>query len=140
MEVTSEPIYRSRREWLRALGLGAVALTTGCESGAAPDGAGTATQESIPGKALAIAERGQYVIAEPMTRYKDATGYNNFYEFGTGKGDPAQASAAFHAHPWSSKSPGTRKSPGDSRSRTCSSRIRSRSASIACAASKAGRW
>ena len=101
MEVTSEPIYRSRREWLRALGLGAVALTTGCESGAAPDGAGTATQESIPGKALAIAERGQYVVAEPMTRYKDATGYNNFYEFGTGKGDPAQASAAFHAHPWS---------------------------------------
>jgi len=100
-EVTAEPIYRSRREWLKALSLGAVALTTGCESGAAPDGAGKAVEESIPGKALAIAERGQYVVAEPMTRYKDATGYNNFYEFGTGKGDPAQASAAFRAHPWS---------------------------------------
>ena len=44
-EVTAEPIYRSRREWLKALSLGAVALTTGCESGAAPDASGTDQQE-----------------------------------------------------------------------------------------------
>ena len=36
-DVTPEPIYRSRRECLKALGLGAIALTAGCESGAAPD-------------------------------------------------------------------------------------------------------
>jgi len=101
MEITPEPIYRSRREWLKALSLGAVALTAGCESGAAPDAGGKAVQEPIPGKALAVAERGQFVVAEPMTRYKDATHYNNFYEFGTGKSDPAQTSAAFHAQPWS---------------------------------------
>ena len=101
MEITPEPIYRSRREWLKALSLGAVALTAGCESGAAPDAGGKAVEEPIPGKALAVAERGQFVVAEPMTRYKDATHYNNFYEFGTGKSDPAQTSAAFHAQPWS---------------------------------------
>jgi len=101
MQITPEPIYRSRREWLRTLSLGAIALTAGCESGAAPDAAGRTAEESIEGKALAIAERGKYVLADPLTRYKDATHYNNFYEFGTGKGDPAQTSAAFHAHPWS---------------------------------------
>ncbi|HZX88996.1 MAG TPA: protein-methionine-sulfoxide reductase catalytic subunit MsrP [Rudaea sp.] len=101
MEITPEPIYRSRRDWLRAFGLGAVALTAGCEPGAAPDAAGNAAEESIQGKALPITERGKYAAAEPMTRYKDVGHYNNFYEFGTGKGDPAQTSAAFHAHPWS---------------------------------------
>jgi sulfoxide reductase catalytic subunit YedY len=101
MEITPEPIYRSRRDWLRAFSLGAVALTAGCEPGAAPDAAGNAAEESIQGKALPITERGKYAAAEPMTRYKDVGHYNNFYEFGTGKGDPAQTSAAFHAHPWS---------------------------------------
>ncbi len=101
-QITPEPVYRSRRECLKVLGLGAIALTAGCESGAAPDAtAGKAAEESIQGKVLPINERGKYVVAEPMTRYKDATHYNNFYEFGTGKGDPAQTSASFHAHPWS---------------------------------------
>ncbi len=98
-EITPEPVYRGRRECLKALGLGAIALTTGCGSGSAPDA--VAAQESIQGKTLPIAERGKYAAAEPMTRYKDVTHYNNFYEFGTGKGDPAQTSAAFHAQPWS---------------------------------------
>ena len=101
-QITPEPLYRSRRECLRALGLGAIALTAGCGSDAAPDGvAAKAADENPAGPALSIAERGRYTVAEPMTRYKDATHYNNFYEFGTGKGDPAQASAAFQAHPWS---------------------------------------
>jgi len=100
-DVTPQPIYRSRRECLKALGLGAIALTAGCESGAAPDAAaGKAAEESFQGKVLPVGERGKYVLADPLTRYKDATHYNNFYEFGTGKDDPAKTSAAFHAHPW----------------------------------------
>jgi methionine sulfoxide reductase catalytic subunit len=102
-EITPEPVYRSRRACLEALSLGVVALATGCGRGASPGAVSgpAAAEEAIPGKALPIAEHGKYAVAEAMTRYKDATGYNNFYEFGTGKGDPAQMSAAFHAHPWS---------------------------------------
>jgi len=101
-QITPEPIYRGRRECLKALGLGTVALATGCDSGAAPEAAaGKAAEEPIPGKALPIAERGHYAVTEPMTRYKDVSHYNNFYEFGTGKGDPAETSAGFHPHPWS---------------------------------------
>jgi len=101
-QITPEPVYRGRRECLKALGIGAIALATGCESGAAPDAvAGKAADEPTQGKVLPIAERGKYAPADPMTRYKDVTGYNNFYEFGSGKGDPAQTSSAFHAHPWS---------------------------------------
>jgi sulfoxide reductase catalytic subunit YedY len=101
-QITPESVYLSRRACIKALGLGAIALTTGCESGAAPEAAaGKMAEESFQGKLLPIAERGKYAVADVLTRYKDATHYNNFYEFGTGKGDPAQTAAAFHAHPWS---------------------------------------
>src|SRR4029079_18643957 len=44
---------------------------------------------------------GHYAVTEPMTRYKDVSHYYNFYEFGTGKGDPAETSAGFHPAPCS---------------------------------------
>jgi sulfoxide reductase catalytic subunit YedY len=99
-EITPYPIYLRRREYLRALGLGAVAFAAGCDSRAAPDGVVLANEEPIAGKALTIAQRGQYVLNEPLTRYKDVTHYNNYYEFGVDKGQPAQTSGGFHAHPW----------------------------------------
>jgi methionine sulfoxide reductase catalytic subunit len=48
--------------------------------------------------------------------------YNNFYEFGTGKGDPANAgttSTVAHAHPWSVTVEGRRSHRHLRRSRTC---------------------
>ncbi|WP_028672551.1 protein-methionine-sulfoxide reductase catalytic subunit MsrP [Saccharospirillum impatiens] len=37
---------------------------------------------------------------EGITDRADATSYNNFYEFGTGKGDPARHSGDFNPYPW----------------------------------------
>ena len=37
---------------------------------------------------------------EAITPFKDATHYNNFYEFGTDKGDPAQNAGALKTEPW----------------------------------------
>ncbi|HSE12611.1 MAG TPA: protein-methionine-sulfoxide reductase catalytic subunit MsrP [Rudaea sp.] len=100
-EITPEPVYRARREYLKALGLGTIALAAGCESrGETGAAAPKPEDESIAGKALPIGQRGLYATAEPATRYKDVTHYNNYYEFGTGKGDPARSSGAFRAHPW----------------------------------------
>ena len=97
-EITPEPVYRRRREILKLLGLGTMTVAAGCDSRAASDSA--SADESIPGRALTIAERGKYVTDEPLTRYKDVTHYNNYYEFGADKSEPAQTSARFHAHPW----------------------------------------
>lgn len=95
-EITPESVYLRRREWLRLAGLGAVALVAGCDTNAASEPA----DQAIPGKALAIGKRGEYTVDGPMTRYKDVTHYNNYYEFGADKGQPAQTSAGFHAQPW----------------------------------------
>jgi sulfoxide reductase catalytic subunit YedY len=37
---------------------------------------------------------------DKLTPYDDATRYNNFYEFGTGKGDPAEHATNFRTRPW----------------------------------------
>jgi sulfoxide reductase catalytic subunit YedY len=37
---------------------------------------------------------------EPVTPYEAITGYNNYYEFGTGKGDPAKNARNFKTSPW----------------------------------------
>ncbi len=37
---------------------------------------------------------------EPVTSYEAITGYNNYYEFGTAKGDPAKKSQNFKTSPW----------------------------------------
>ena len=44
--------------------------------------------------------RSPYSTSEPQTSYLDATTYNNFYEFGTGKGDPARNAHTLRPRPW----------------------------------------
>jgi sulfoxide reductase catalytic subunit YedY len=87
-EITPEELYHGRREFLRQAGLlGIVAAAAsagvlGCvESGSA------ATQE------------GQE--KDELTPFQDVTTYNNFYEFGTDKGDPAENAKNFKTKPWS---------------------------------------
>ena len=96
--ITPEPVYRRRRDMLKLLGLGAAGLVSGCGSEAAPPPATPAPPAF--GKALSVARRVDEAGSEPQTPYHDATHYNNFYEFGTGKGDPAANSGAFQARPW----------------------------------------
>ncbi len=51
-------------------------------------------------------------INEPLTPYKDATHYNNFYEFGLEKSDPAEYEDKFKPHPWSVEISGEVDKPG----------------------------
>ena len=96
--ITPEPVYRRRRDVLKLLGLGAAGLVSGCGSEAAPPAVTAAP--TVSGTALRIARRVDDASSEPQTPYKDATHYNNFYEFGTGKTDPAANAGAFRPRPW----------------------------------------
>src|SRR4051794_37778533 len=91
-EITPEPLYRGRRELLKLFGLGAVSIAAGCHSEPSPS---AANGEKTPGAADAAAKAG----GEVQTTFKDATHYNNYYEFGTSKSDPAQNSGKFHPQP-----------------------------------------
>ncbi|MEG9625629.1 mononuclear molybdenum enzyme YedY [Pseudomonas sp. HMSC08G10] len=104
-EITPERLYLSRRTVLGA-SLAGLAL------GALPR-AGSAVEASrypgvVPGAAPAwftdklAAARWQAVTVkdEAITPFKDATHYNNFYEFGPDKGDPAANAGALKTDPW----------------------------------------
>lgn len=53
-----------------------------------------------------------YSTDEPPTRFEDITSYNNFYEFGTGKDDPARYASALTTDPWSIEIAGECANPG----------------------------
>ena len=92
-EITPEPLYRSRRELLKLFGLGAVSIAAGCHSEPSPPAANNEKTPAAPDTAKAG--------SDVQTTFKDATHYNNYYEFGTSKSDPAENSGKFHPQPWS---------------------------------------
>jgi len=84
-EITEESLYLGRREFVASLGLG-VAMTTGMVQ-----------------RAEAVIQRvhGGRLAQEKLTPWDTVTGYNNFYEFGTGKDDPAKNAHTLKPSPWS---------------------------------------
>ncbi len=70
--------------------------------------AGTAGLGAIAAAGLAEAQSG----LKPNT-LEEITSYNNYYEFGTGKGDPAKNAHKLEIEPWSVKVDGMVDKPGD---------------------------
>jgi sulfoxide reductase catalytic subunit YedY len=137
-EITPEPLFHSRREFIKnaalfaltAGGIGAgltaltgrprpatiktkeIALATDASTSTSP----AESQQEVPPDvyegeppdSAGKADGGDWVIAskkelaggEEQTPYDGATTYNNYYEFGTGKSEPAANAQAFRARPW----------------------------------------
>jgi len=77
--------------------------------------AGALAAGTIGGPALAAMTRWDPSDSEGLVPndYEDITSYNNFYEFGTGKGDPAQNAGALTTKPWTVRVDGLVDKPGD---------------------------
>ncbi|RKH55703.1 protein-methionine-sulfoxide reductase catalytic subunit MsrP [Corallococcus aberystwythensis] len=104
-EVTPEKLYLRRRELIKNAGLfaGTAAVVGGGlyllgmkrtrpMDGFVPD-AGAVAQPVAPAQ-------GVFDTDEPRTPYEDITTYNNFYEFGLDKNDPARRAHALKTRPW----------------------------------------
>ena len=79
-EITPEKVYNKRRKFIKSVGLGLGSLTLG--------------SMSLLNNAHSLENNSK------LTSYKDITTYNNYYEFGTGKGDPYKNSQEFKIKPW----------------------------------------
>ncbi|MBI5040881.1 MAG: protein-methionine-sulfoxide reductase catalytic subunit MsrP [Gammaproteobacteria bacterium] len=100
-EITPESVYRERRRFMQAgLALSGAALLGGMSSAQAS----TVTLKGLTRSPLST--------DEAQTEYKDVTGYNNFYEFGTGKEDPAANAHTLRTSPWSVTIEGECAKPG----------------------------
>ena len=110
-EITSASAYRSRRDLMKLMATGAAgaALATWASREA------LAQAVAKPGKLAALAggksAAAGAVTMEKVTDYKDATTYNNFYEFGTDKADPAKNAHTLVTKPWSVAVEGLVKQP-----------------------------
>lgn len=88
-EITPESVWRARREWLKQAGVLALPALAG---------------SALPGLVAAAPQWGkrnpEYAVDAELTSETAVTTYNNFYEFGTGKGDPDARGGAFKSTPW----------------------------------------
>ena len=86
-QITPESAYLNRREFIAAAGVAAGSI-------------------AAPGLLPAVARRTSHVArssqgqADPLTPIEDVTSYNNYYEFGTDKGDPVANAQGFRPTPW----------------------------------------
>jgi len=109
-EITPESIWLDRRRFL-AGGAGlALAGMAGGVAGLAPGPAAAATEEDFA--PLADVAPSPLSTDETPNTFKEVTTYNNFYEFGTGKDDPARHAAAFRTSPWTIEVGGACAKPG----------------------------
>jgi sulfoxide reductase catalytic subunit YedY len=106
-EITPERIYNNRRQFMQA--------ATGAVAGAVAGGTvlgrygGTGTvhaQEPIPNL-----QTSPLSTDDEQNSYEDITTYNNFYEFGTGKEDPARYAHEMSIDPWSVRVEGAMNKP-----------------------------
>jgi methionine sulfoxide reductase catalytic subunit len=106
-EITPKEHWLRRRELMAgaAAGLGLIA-TGGLGAALAPPPARAG--EKIPGLV-----RSPLSTDEAPTSLKDVTGYNNFYELGTDKDDPARNAASLETRPWTVRVDGACEAPGE---------------------------
>lgn len=104
-EVTPESLYLSRRHFLggamAAAALSGLPRLSFAEGGRYAEVAEAAAPSWLTEKLSATHWEAVTVKDEAITPFKDATGYNNFYEFGPDKGDPAANAGALKTEPWS---------------------------------------
>jgi methionine sulfoxide reductase catalytic subunit len=95
-DITPKSVYLNRRQILRAMGLGVAAVAGGRVFSrlAFP----SATVEA--GTKLDVSVKSPFSTTEKVNTFEDVTHYNNFYEFGTDKGDPSRNSGKFRTSPW----------------------------------------
>lgn len=110
-EITPPSIYQSRRDLIRgwAAGSAGLALTAWGMRDAQAQMARPGQLPVLAGGKSAVS--GATTLEKPTT-YKDASTYNNFYEFGTDKADPAKRAHTLVTDPWSVEIEGLVKKPG----------------------------
>ena len=91
-QVTPREVFEQRRALLRAAAAGAFGTALGAWFSRSAFGG--------ENRGLQAKTNPQFVLKDKLTSYKDVTTYNNFYEFGTDKADPAKRAHSLVTRPW----------------------------------------
>jgi len=105
-DVTPKNLYFKRRNFLRGLSIAGAATLVGERFASILSYPG-----SIQANSKLAAIKSKYTVDEKVTSENGVTHYNNFYEFGTDKGDPAKNAQNFPTSPWTVSVEGDVKTP-----------------------------
>ena len=105
-EVTPRELYLRRREFITTAGAGLTAAAAGLAVQS------LASAQNPSGQKLANLTKSPLSTDEKLNSYRDVTTYNNFYEFGLDKGDPARYAGSLKPRPWTIKVDGECAKPG----------------------------
>ena len=105
-EITPKRVYLNRRTFLVGAGAAGAGLLAGKTFFDL-----TAPQQGVLAAKLNYSKNAQFSTTEKQTPFQDVTHYNNFYEFGTEKEDPAKEAKNFKTRPWSVSIEGLCKKP-----------------------------
>jgi sulfoxide reductase catalytic subunit YedY len=94
-DVTPKPLYLNRRNFLRAAGITGAAAAFGPRLWN-----WTNPTQQVYASTKLTTTKGPFSTTEKITPYNDVTHYNNFYEFGTDKSDPAKNAQGLRTSPW----------------------------------------
>jgi sulfoxide reductase catalytic subunit YedY len=104
-EITPRAVFEARRSFIKQIAAGSIA------GGALMDLATQSAWAQGTGAKLAAKPNPAYVVLDKPTEFKDVSTYNNFYEFGTDKADPAQNAGSLKTRPWTITVEGEVKKP-----------------------------
>jgi sulfoxide reductase catalytic subunit YedY len=109
-EITPAGVYLQRRAVMQhlATGVAGAALASWASRQAMAQTARPGKLAPLPGGRSAVAGAS---TMEKWTEYKDASTYNNYYEFGTDKADPARNAHTLKTSPWTVEVEGLVKKP-----------------------------
>ena len=115
-DITDRAVYENRRDILKRMATGVAGAAMAGWAARQALAADSAAAVQRPGKLQALSARPSGVAGavtmDKFTSYKDATSYNNFYEFGTDKSDPAANAHTLKTSPWTVDIEGLVKKPG----------------------------
>ncbi len=94
-EITPREVFESRRNLIKRFALGSIAGGALMEMASRQAFAQGSNLQKLPAKT-----NPGYVVMDKLTSYQDATTYNNFYEFGTDKSEPAKNAGTLRTRPW----------------------------------------
>lgn len=109
-EITTQSVYEGRRQWLKWMASGVAGA--GMAAWAQRDALATAMASSLPALPSVSSQVAGARTDEKITTYEHATSYNNFYEFGVSKEDPARYAEAMSISPWTVEVEGLVHKPG----------------------------
>ena len=110
-EITPQSTYQGRRDLIKLMATGAAGAALASWAGRQALAQGVAKPGKLPALAGGKSAVAGAATMEKVTEYKDATNYNNFYEFGTDKADPAKNAHTLKTTPWTVEVEGLVKKP-----------------------------